>query len=175
MPRTTGVTRAFFAVVIVCVGVMAGLAVPADARAGAGLTTLEREVLACVNAERVARGLAPVRPQADLMRAARAHSRDMAHLAYVSHDSLNGTSFALRLLGHGYRRDGYSRWTVGEDIASLRVGTLSATPQGVVFLWMRSAAHRQVILGGAFRDAGVGIHRASGRRLFTLDLGSRRR
>lgn len=175
MRRTTGVTSALGMILIVCIILVAGLAAPAGAQARAGLSALEREVLACVNAARVERGLAPVRPQADLMCAARAHSRSMAHRSFFSHDSSNGASFGLRLLGHGYRREGYAGWSVGENIASARVGTVAATPQGVVLLWMRSAAHRRVILSGAFRDAGIGIHRAGGTRYFTLDLGSRRR
>jgi uncharacterized protein YkwD len=158
-----------------CVTIAAGLAAPAGAQARAGLSSLEREVLASVNAERVARGLAPMRPQADLACAARAHSRSMAHRAVLSHDSPNGASFGLRLLGHGYRRGGYSAWSVGENIASASAGTVAATPQGIVVLWMRSAAHRRVILNGAFRDAGIGVHRAGGTRYFTLDLGRRRR
>jgi len=175
MRRTTGFTSALVMALIVCVTAVAGLAAPAGAQARTGLTVPEREVLACVNAERAGRGLAPVRPQADLMCAARAHSRSMAQRSFFSHDSSSGASFGLRLLGHGYVRDGYSGWSVGENIASARVGTVAATPQGVVLLWMRSAPHRRVILSGAFRDAGIGIHRAGGRRYFTLDLGYRRR
>ena len=175
MRRTTGFTSALVMALIVCVTAVAGLAAPAGAPARTGLTVLERDVLACVNAERVERGLAPMRPQADLMGAARAHSRSMAQRSFFSHDSSNGASFGLRLLGHGYRRDGYSGWSAGENIASARVGTVAATPQGVVLLWMQSAAHRRVILSGAFRDAGIGIHRASATRYFTLDLGRRRR
>jgi len=162
-------------ILIVCVTAVGGLAAPAGAQARSGLSTLEREVLARVNTERVKHGMAPVRPQAELMRAAQAHSRSMAHRSYFSHDSSNGASFGLRLLGHGYRRAGYAGWSVGENIASARAGSAAATPQGVVLLWMRSAAHRRVILSGAFRDAGIGIHRAGGRRYFTLDLGCRRR
>jgi len=175
MRRTTGVTAALGMILIVCVTVVAGLAAPAGAHARAGLSALEREVLAGVNAERAARGLAPVRAQADLMCAARAHSRNMAHHSFFSHDSLTGVSFGRRFLGHGYVRDGFAGWSVGENIASAHVGTLAATPQGVVLLWMQSAAHRRVILRGDFRDAGIGIHRAGGTRYFTLDLGCRRR
>ena len=175
MRHTTGVTSALVMILIACVTVVAGLAAPAGAQALPSLTVLEREVLASVNAERARRGLAPVRPQADLVCAAQAHSRSMALRSFFSHDSLSGASFGLRLLGHGYVRDGYSGWSVGENIASARVGTVAATPQGVVLLWMRSAPHRRVILSGAFRDAGIGIHRAGSRRSFTLDLGRRRR
>jgi uncharacterized protein YkwD len=175
MRRTTGVTSALGMILILCFTILAGLAAPAGASASTSLTVLERQVLAGVNAERAAHGLAPVRPQADLMSAARAHSRSMAHRPYFSHYSLSGASFGLRLLGHGYERDGFAGWSVGENIASARAGSVAATPQGVVLLWMDSAAHRQVILSGAFRDAGIGIHRAGDRRYFTLDLGHRRR
>jgi uncharacterized protein YkwD len=175
MRRTTAVTSALGMILILCVTVLAGLAAPAGASASTSLSVLEREVLAGVNAQRTARGLAPVRPQADLMCAARAHSRSMAHQAYFSHYSLGGAPFGLRLLGHGYERDGFASWSVGENIGSARASTVAATPQRIVLLWMQSAAHRQVILSGAFRDAGIGIHRAGGRRYFTLDLGYRRR
>ena len=175
MRRTTRVTSALVMLLILCVAGPAGLAAPAGAQAQTRLSTLEREILVAVNAERVAHGLAPVGAQADLVCAARAHSRSMAHGSYFSHDSSNGASFGLRLLGHGYGRDGYSGWSVGENIASARAGTVAATPQGVVLLWMQSAAHRRVILSGAFRDAGIGVHRAAGTRYFTLDLGRRQR
>ena len=175
MRRTTGITPALGLILILGVTLLAGLAAPAGAAASLNLTGLEREVLACVNAERVEHGLAPVKAQSDLMGAARAHARSMAHEAFFSHDSANGASFGLRLLGYGYVRDGYSGWIVGEDIANARVGTVAATPQGVVLLWMQSAAHREVILSGVFRDAGIGIHVAGDRRYFTLDLGCRRR
>jgi uncharacterized protein YkwD len=162
-------------ILILCLGVVAGLAVPAGARAGPRLSAIERDVLRSVNAERAVRGLAPVRPQADLLSAARAHARTMAHLSFVSHDSLNGASFDQRLLSYGYRRAGFSGWGVGENIASAPAGSLAASPQGAVSLWMGSAAHRRVILGSAFRDAGIGIHSDGDMRYFTLDLGVRRR
>jgi uncharacterized protein YkwD len=175
MQRIAGARQALALILIAGVLTVAGLAAPAGASAVTSLTVLEREVLAAVNAERGVRGLAPVRAQADLTGAARAHALSMAHRAFVSHDSANGRSFSLRLLDHGYARSGFSGWVVGEDIASARAGTVAATPRGVVLLWMRSAPHRRVILGRTFRDAGVGVHGAGGERYFTLDLGHRRR
>jgi len=166
-------TRCGIVILLVALAALVFASLPAAAPASVSLTVLERDVLACVNAERVARGLAPVRPQADLMCAARAHSRSMAHQSYFSHYSAGGVSFGLRLLSYGYERDGFAGWSVGENIASARVGTVAATPQGVVLLWMQSAAHRGVILRSEFRDAGIGVHREGGRRYFTLDLGRR--
>jgi uncharacterized protein YkwD len=168
-------TRCGIVILLVALAALVFASLPAAAPASVSLTVLERDVLACVNAERVARGLAPVRPQADLMCAARAHSRSMAHQSYFSHSSLSGASFALRLLGFGYERDGFASWSVGENIARARFGTVAATPQGVVLLWMQSPGHRAVILNKCFRDAGIGIHREGGWRYFTLDLGRRAR
>ena len=168
-------TRCGIVILLVALAALMSASLPAAAAASVSLTVLEHDVLACVNAERVERGLAPVRPQADLMCAARAHSRSMAHQSYFSHYSAGGASFALRLLGFGYERDGFASWSVGENIASARVGSVAATAQGVVLLWMQSAAHRGVILRGDFRDAGIGIHREGGKRYFTLDLGRRAR
>ena len=168
-------TRCGIVILLVALAALMSASLPAAAAASVSLTVLEREVLACVNAERAERGLARVRPQADLMCAARAHSRSMAHHSYFSHDSSSGASFGVRLLGLGYGRAGFSGWSVGENIASARVGRVAATAKWVVRLWMQSAAHRSVILRGDFRDAGIGIHREGGRRYFTLDLGYRRR
>ena len=168
-------TRCGIVILLVALAALMSASLPAAAAASVSLTVLEHDVLACVNAERVERGLAPVRPQADLMCAARAHARSMAHQSYFSHYSAGGASFGLRLLGYGYERDGFASWSVGENIASARVGSMAATAHGVVLLWMQSAAHRGVILRADFRDAGIGIHRAGGRRYFTLDLGSRHR
>ena len=168
-------TRCGIVILLVALAALMSASLPAAAAASVSLTVLEHDVLACVNAERVERGLAPVRPQADLMCAARAHSRSMAHRSYFSHSSLSGASFGVRLLGYGYTRDGFAKWSVGENIASARVGSVAATARGVVLLWMQSAAHRGVILRGDFRDAGIGIHREGGKRYFTLDLGRRAR
>jgi uncharacterized protein YkwD len=175
MRRTPGTTSTFVIALIACLITVACLAASANAWATTSLTVLERQILVCVNAERTARGLRSVGPQDDLMAAARAHSRSMAHQSYFSHYSLGGAPCSLRLLSFGYARDGFAAWGVGEDIAYARAGTVAATPQGVVSLWMQSTAHRRVILRADFRDAGIGIHYADGRRYFTLDLGYRRR
>ncbi|HEY5387277.1 MAG TPA: CAP domain-containing protein [Thermoleophilia bacterium] len=173
MQRASRVTLALVTILLLFVTVVAGLAAPSGTSA-LTLTSLERQVITSVNAQRVAHGQAPVRAHSSLMAAARAQSRDMAHNSFFSHYSLSGASFGSRLVSYGYRRDGYSAWSVGENIASARAGTLAATPQGVVILWMQNAAHRRVVLGAAFRDVGVGVHLAGGRRYFTLDLGYRR-
>jgi uncharacterized protein YkwD len=162
-------------VFVVLLTVTVVLSVAATAGATVRLSGVEQDMLTAVNQARAAQGLAPVRAQRRLVCAARAHSRSMAHLDYFSHDSADGRTFSARLQQHGYVRSGYRGWTVGEDIASGRTGTVCATAEAVVQLWMESATHRSVMLTAAFKDAGVGVHDEGDTRYFTLDLGRRSR
>ena len=140
----------------------------------AGPTSTEAKVISLVNKQRSKRGLKPVRAKYSLTRAARAHSREMAQRNRLTHYSANGDSVGQRLRSYGYSRSGYRYWGVGENIAWAMKGSLSATPEGVVASWMRSSAHRSVILKSTFRDVGVGIRTSSsGKRYFTLDPGRR--
>ena len=139
-----------------------------------GPTSTEAKVISLVNKERSKRGLKPVRAKYSLTCAARAHSSEMARRGKLTHTSANGASVGQRLRGHGYTRSGYRYWGVGENIARATKGSLCATPEGVVASWMRSSAHRNVILKSNFRDVGVGIRTSSsGRCYFTLDPGRR--
>ncbi len=153
---------------------LALLLVPAVSEAAVRPTATEKKVISLVNAERAKLGLAPVRFNGNLTRAARAHSAQMAKRGILTHRSANGDTVAKRLIRYGYKRTGFSSWSVGENIARATAGTVSATPEGIVPLWMGSTAHRQVILTAKFRDVGVGVARSSsGMRYFTLDLGRR--
>ena len=150
------------------------LLLPASSAAAVTPTKAEKKVIALVNRERAKNGLAPVKLNPALTRAARAHARQMARRGVLTHRSANGDTVARRLVRHGYKRAGYRSWSVGENVARARTGTLFATPNGTVALWMGSRVHRQVILKAKFRNAGVGIARSStGQRYFTLDLGRR--
>jgi uncharacterized protein YkwD len=140
------------------------------------LTTKEKLVIQLVNKQRTARGLAPVRAQVALVKAARGHSADMVHRHYFSHDSYSGAAFWSRLINYGYSRIGYASWSTGECIAWGQ--GLLGTPQAIVNAWMHSAAHRAIILTPRFRDVGVGVHSGTymgGAFFFTLDFGQRSR
>jgi uncharacterized protein YkwD len=141
-----------------------------------GPNPTETNIINLVNKQRTTRGLRPVRVRYDLTRAARVHSRDMARRNRLTHRSGNGDSTGRRLRRYGYTSNGYRYWSVGEDIAWGRYGTQDATPETIVRRWMRSSAHRKIILKRVFRDAGVGVAKSgSGRRYFTLDMGRRTR
>jgi uncharacterized protein YkwD len=138
------------------------------------LTAKERLVIQLVNKARTSRGLAPVRANVPLVKAARGHSAEMVHRRYFSHDSHNGTAFWSRLIYRGYKRAGYSSWSVGECIGWGQ--GLLGTPQAIVSAWMHSPPHRAIILTSRFREVGVGVHSGTymgGAFFFTLDFGRR--
>ena len=140
----------------------------------AGPTSTEAKVISLVNKERRKRGLKSVRAKYSLMRAAGAHSNEMALRDNLTHRSANGDSVGQRLRKHGYSRSGYCYWAVGENVAWGKKGSLYATPTAIVASWMGSSAHRRVILKSAFRDVGVGVSTSSSsKRYFTLDPGRR--
>jgi uncharacterized protein YkwD len=147
------------------------LAQPAIARPH--LSPTEQAVLREVNAARGRAGLAPVAAQRALLAAARSHSRYMARYGYLSHVSAGGEPFGDRLVRFGYGRAGWAGWAAGEDIATGRVGAASGSAAGVVARWLRSPAHRAVLLHASFRDAGIGVQARGKTCYVTLDLGRR--
>jgi len=147
---------------------------PATAEATVATTRVERRVVALINAERVERGLAKLCFRTSLIRAARAHTREMAARSVLTHISQNGWTPAPRTRYFGYSATACAYWTVGENIACGKAGTSYAQPAAIVALWMQSASHRQVLLTARLRDIGVGIVVGDdGMRYFTVDLGRR--
>jgi uncharacterized protein YkwD len=96
-----------------------------------------------MNSVRTSHGLAPLRVDVRLFRAARGHSADMLHRQYFAHGSVAG-----RALAHGARGPVF-----GEDLAW---GT-DVTAQWVVNQWLASPGHRAVLLRPGFRRVGIGI------------------
>jgi uncharacterized protein YkwD len=113
---------------------------PAGARTA---STTASSLLAVVNATRSSHGVAPVRVDVRLVRAARSHSLDMLRRNYFSHGS-----FSTRIRASGARGPVF-----GENLAW---GT-GATPQWIVGQWLASPAHRAVLLRPGFRRIGLGI------------------
>jgi uncharacterized protein YkwD len=143
------------------------------------LNSYEKQVISQINKQRVKRGLPKVSVHAKLVNAARAHSTEMATQKYFRHSSLNGETFSKRIIRHGYKRTGYSYWKVGENIAW--GSGLYSSPTVVVQAWMKSKAHRNVILTKRFRNIGVGAVKCEDGFgevegvvwFFTLDMGRR--
>jgi uncharacterized protein YkwD len=96
-----------------------------------------------MNAVRTSRGLAPLKVDVSLVRAARGHSADMLRRQYFAHGSVASRAKAAGARGPLY----------GEDLA----WTTGLTAQWVVNAWLNSASHRAVLLRPGFRRVGIGI------------------
>jgi len=114
--------------------------------AGIDNLSYEQQVVALVNEQRAANGLAPLTLNAELSNVARAKSQDMHDNNYFSHTSPTyGSPFdMMKAFGISYK-------TAGENIA---MGY--ATPEAVVSAWMNSAGHRANILNANYTQIGVG-------------------
>ena len=107
------------------------------------LSGSEVSLLRTINSVRTAHGLAPVRVDIRLVRAARGHSADMLRRQYFAHGSI-----ASRTLAAGARGPMF-----GENLAW---GT-RVTAQWVIDKWLASPSHRAVLLRPGFRRVGIGI------------------
>ncbi|MFZ3577974.1 CAP domain-containing protein [Virgibacillus sp. DJP39] len=110
------------------------------------LSQYEQQVVELTNAERVERGLNPLKIDLELSRVAREKSRDMSANNYFSHTSPTyGSPFdMMKSYGITYR-------SAGENIAKGQ-----RTPEEVVNGWMNSEGHRANILSTKFTHIGVG-------------------
>jgi uncharacterized protein YkwD len=142
-----------------CCPLAAAAAAPAAAQAapcrGAdstrSLTTVRAATVCLLNAERRARGLPAVHPRRTLRVAGRRYARAMVRGRFFSHTSPSGSDVVRRARAGGLR----GRWTLGENLAwgAGRRGTARQVVAG----WMRSPAHRAIVLDGRFTRIGVGV------------------
>jgi uncharacterized protein YkwD len=114
--------------------------------------------LQSLNAARARHGVAPLRLDVLLTRAARRHSREMVRRRYFAHASRGGARFSTRIAATGWMRR-HPRWRVGETLA-WGWGT-SATPAAVIAAWLRSSSHRRIALSPRYRRVGIGIVRGT--------------
>jgi uncharacterized protein YkwD len=136
------------------------VAAPAGA---APMRSGERSVLAEMNRVRAEHGLAPLRFDSTLQRAARAHTRSMVARNLFSHGD-----FAERM-----RRFGVRGPAMAENLAW--GSGAAASPRALVRMWLSSPPHRRNLLRAGFRRVGVGAMMgtfagASGARVVTADF-----
>jgi uncharacterized protein YkwD len=110
---------------------------------------LGAQVVALVNAHRVALGLEPLVISPTLDAAATWKARHMAAYSYMDHDDLGPPE--PRTADQRVAACGYPKLEWGENIA-----TGYATAQAVVDAWLSSPAHRANIERPEFRATGVG-------------------
>jgi uncharacterized protein YkwD len=130
--------RILFAIVLAV-----ALAGPAGRARAQGPSGSESSLLQAINLARARHGIAPLRIDLRLSRAARAHSADMLHRQYFAHGSVAGRALAAGARGPVF----------GEDLA----WATGLTPQWVVQRWLASPRHRAVMLRRGFRRIGIGI------------------
>jgi len=129
-------------ILIAFLAVFALLGPAAGAQAGT-LSGSERSLLKTMNAVRTSHGLAPLRVDIRLVRAARGHSADMLRRQYFAHGSVAGRALAAGARGPLF----------GEDLA----WATGLTAQWVVDHWLASPSHRAILLRPGFRRVGIGI------------------
>jgi uncharacterized protein YkwD len=147
-------------------------------RPAGGLSALEFDVVARINAQRTSRGLRPLRVSRGLTAAANYHSQQMGALGFFEHESSNGASFWRRIQRFYPPKRGY--WSVGENIFWESPDTSASS---AVREWMHSPPHRCNILTREWREIGVAaVHFAAAPGAFggrsvtivTADFGVRR-
>jgi uncharacterized protein YkwD len=134
---------------------------PSTSTASASLS-VNSQVVALVNQQRAARGLAPLAISGALTSAAEGHSRDQAQRSTMSHTGSNGSNVYQRITAAGYWP---SAW--GENVAAGQ-----PTANDVMNAWMASSGHRANILSANFTEIGVAaVASANGTLYWTMDLG----
>jgi uncharacterized protein YkwD len=117
------------------------------------LDAVDAATLCLIDRARRAHGLAPLTENAELDRAASAHSVDMVTENYFDHVAPDGTTPGRRVRATGYR----PRARGGEIAENIAAATLwDATPAATVAAWMGSAGHRDNILDPDFTQTGIG-------------------
>ena len=127
----------------------AGRSPASQSRAAATHTTL-----CLLNRERRVHGARLLRLDGKLGRAAGGHAKDMVGKHFFAHESLDGSTFDVRIKRTGWMRS-HRSYTVGENIG-YGSGSL-ATPRAMVAAWMHSASHRANLLSRSFRLIGIGV------------------
>ena len=127
------------------------LLLPAVAEANtraSGQAGREQRVLVLLNQIRAEHSLTPLAASDQLRDAARAHSTDMLEHGYFGHDGPKET-WAVRI-AH------YLKSPMTSENIAWGNGSYG-TPQGIVRQWMRSPAHRAVILTAGLHRVGLGL------------------
>ncbi|HEV7823317.1 MAG TPA: CAP domain-containing protein [Mycobacteriales bacterium] len=131
---------------------------PSDGRPAADLA-MEKRVLALVNQRRAAVGCVALRSNYRLVRAAYAHSKDMAAEDYFSHTGADGSTPWLRA-----RRAGYTQ----ANAENLAAG--QTTAEEVVTAWMASAEHKKNLLDCDSRAMGVALAHGGSYRIYWTQM-----
>ena len=127
----------------------------------ANLARVTAATLCLIDHERLAYRLEPLHSNSSLRRIGSKQASEMVIGDYFGDDSLSGWTPMQRIQTSAYAARARSLST-GQNIGWGN-GTL-ATPAAMVRAWMLSPPHREIMLGGGYRDIGVGIAPAAPQR-----------
>ena len=126
-------------------------------------TSIAGRVVALVNSQRAAAGLAAVSSNGALTSAAAAHSKDQATTGRMSHTGSNGSTMAQRCSAAGYG------WRALAENVAAGYGSADSVMNG----WMNSAGHRANIMNPTYVHVGVAVaYSTNGTAYWTMDLGA---
>jgi uncharacterized protein YkwD len=171
--------RKALAVAVLAAGIGAGSAFAAPGRPATSLGSLERGVLADINAYRAANHLPALRLSASLTFAARTHSLQMESDGYFGHNSADGTAFWKRIESF-YPEGGFAYWSVGEN---LLWSSPDVNAKKALEMWIASPEHRKNMLDPHWREIGVsavhsggapGVYDGRAVTIVTTDFGVRK-
>jgi uncharacterized protein YkwD len=119
---------------------------PAPPSAPSNVDPIVEQLVEGHNKERAKAGLPPLKLDAKLEEAAKAHAKDMAEHEKMTHDGSDGSTSRQRIVGTGYHALG-----TGENVAVGYKGVAD-----VILSWMESPPHKKNILGD-FSEIGVAM------------------
>ena len=115
-----------------------------------------------INEVRAREGIRPVWPNLLLARAAQAHARALSAGEASGHFGSDGADPLQRMTAEGYHPRAF-----GENTA-----TGAADPRLIVEAWLRSPAHRQVLLDSDVEEVGLGGVLDTDRPVWVADFGA---
>jgi hypothetical protein len=145
------IKRARLVVFVSLVGVCGSALLKAQAPAQAVRTVSEQYLFEAANAERVQRGLQPLRWDSSLYRAAGNHAREMAARQSISHQYPGEAELTERGKMAGARFS-----TIAENVA------MAPSAQIIHTAWMNSEGHRENLLDPTVDSVGISVLRRNG-------------
>jgi uncharacterized protein YkwD len=167
------------AAALVCALAAPATAAESEARGVTAADSLERGVLAEVNALRARHKLPALRINLRLTAAADNHSLAMARKGFFAHESADGSAFWERVRNF-YRNSGFGYWSVGEN---LLWSSPDVDAAGALKMWLESPPHRKNLLKREWREIGLsavhvtsapGVYKGLEVTIVTADFGTRR-
>jgi uncharacterized protein YkwD len=116
-------------------------------------STLQRSIVAQINAVRRSFGRSRLTPSTQLLRAGQQHARELALNGLFAHEWSDGSPFGS-WIQRFYPRGSARFWSAGENLAW---STPELTAAGAVELWLNSPAHRRTLLDKGWKQVGVGV------------------